>query len=292
MRSIFLTLVLIGSLKLSFACSCSRGLIDLPLAELGLLQTKTSGIQNFGDLIFVGKLLSISATIETADGGFRDLTFKVKKIYKGAYTDTIEIRTARDGDGLCGFFAPPATNCLIFTSIQRDGLYHTYRSDCCKSISKIWDEKRYLKYLKFLDAITQGIDGNYTFFEPHAYRHLKIKNLPDTIETIRFEIKNGQLDGLWKVTDNQGKVLEEGQYLQGEKHGKWTIDSYLNIENDYDSDLSIETEVTKYRLGKIKLQTLTIIDRQINWETGYFETVRKQIFKNGKLKSDEKNKRE
>lgn len=161
MRSIFLALVLSGSLKLSFACSCSRGLIDLPLAELGLLQTRTSGIQNFGDLVFVGKLLSISAAIETADGGFRDLTFKIKKIYKGAYTDTIKIRTARDGDGLCGFFAPPATDCLIFTSIQRDGLYHTYRSDCCKSISKIWDEKRYLKYLQFLDAITDGIDGSH-----------------------------------------------------------------------------------------------------------------------------------
>jgi len=292
MKNIVLTLLLAINLNVLFACSCSRGMIDLPLAEMGLLQTKTSRIQNFGDLIFVGTLLSISATVETEDGGFRDLTFKIKKIYKGSCTDTIKIRTSRDGDGACGFFAPPATDCLIFTNKGRHDLYYTYRSDCCKSISKIHDEKRYLKYLQFLDAVTQGIDGNYNFFEPHSYRHLKIKNLPDTLETMRFGIKDGQLDGLWIVRGNEGNVLEEGKYVEGKKHGKWTIDSYINVKNDYDSDLNIETEVTKYRLGKIKLQTLTIIDRQINWETGYYETTRKQIFKNGKLKFDEKNKRE
>lgn len=258
------------------ACSCSDYPIDLPVAEMGWM---VSG-SNFSGLIFRGTLVDYYEVKEKyysytdVEDIKYELLFEVTKSYKGYAKDTVKVRTNRRSDA-CGFYAPKGTECLIFANKKDNGYYYTYRSDCCKSISRAVDEKRFNKYLRFLESILQKTDGEYVFMQTRSYWQGGYINQADTLEALRYTIKNGTFEGLWKLTDRRGRVLEEGKYVNGKKVGKWKIVSFPN--NDFDGP-SIATEIITYKNGRPQKSKTIVEDKGYN-----FEKDAKSVYKTARI---------
>lgn len=267
-------------LRLGVACSCSDYLLDLPIQEMGWTQSKSARVGNPSDLIFTGTFLEAKRVQEERldflhRKGTQDkyeLVFKLIKSYKGKQADTIRIRTNLGSDA-CGFSAPLQTDCLIFADHQGNGFYYTYRSDCCKSISKAHDEKRYNKYITFLESISNMTDGNYDFKQTRTYWEGGYPAQNDTFALLSYQIKNGQFDGLWKITDRQGRVLEEGYYDQGEHIGTWKIVSFL--QGDGEASVT-KVEHLQYRDGRAWKSEVVIEEKAFNYHTGRAELVRRE----------------
>ena len=278
------------------ACECSGSLIDLPIQEMGLTLTETKGLSNMSDLIFNGTLINsvkITEMEKNAVGYEREsskieMTFKVLKTYKGIKIDTIKIRT-NNGSDACGFGAKSNTDCLIFAYKGENGIYYTYRSDCCKSISKEYDTKRYEKYMTFFHVIIDKIDGDYTFYQTKSYWNGGHRNDKDTLKAIQFSIKNGKFEGDWKIIDRQERVLEKGKFKNGKRDSTWTIVSFQDSKYPKASD-EMKTEIIDYKKGLIKEKMTIIEDKGYNSENFGFEkgdniiyiTLRRQIIKNNK----------
>lgn len=136
-----------------YACSCNCFRIDVPLQDIGLNlvafkapKTKT---------IFIGKFVDY----KTVDSDFV-LTFEVEQTYKGETAPTIEIRTST---GDCGFRATKGATCLISAYEGKNNQLYTASSECCRSVSKDDELKKYVQYKTFLDVVTQKINGKHTF---------------------------------------------------------------------------------------------------------------------------------
>jgi hypothetical protein len=298
-KSLVLLFSLISLTKL-LSCQCGNYLLDLPIQEMGLTLTKTSRLASISDLIFNGTLLNTTKVTEKDAVGSEYessklvLTFKVIRMYKGEMTDTINIRT-NNGSDACGFGAKLNTDCLIFARKSEKGLFYTYRSDCCKSISKEFEPKRYAKYIKFLHAVIDKIDGDYTFYQSNSYWKGGYPNKDDTLRVIQFSIKNKKFNGDWIIFDRQERVLERGKYKNGQRDSTWVVLSFNESKypNAYEE---IKTEIIDYKKGKIKEHIAIIEDKGLNSESFdlekggnlYYITLRKQILKNGKLTFIEK----
>ena len=156
--------------KTAIACDCNTTLIELPIEEMGLAQIETLGASRTSDIIFTGILLDAQSVEETRQNSLFDehkeikleLKFKLIKSYKGDKRDTIKIRT-NNGTDACGFGAKKNAACLIFALKGQGGYHYTYSSECSKSIWKEEDEKRYNKYMTFLESLANMIDGEYIF---------------------------------------------------------------------------------------------------------------------------------
>lgn len=258
------------------ACSCGEYLLDLPIQEMGLLQSKPNKKSGSSDLIFVGKLIDAYEIKEerllflrkkTVEYKY-ELVFKLVKSYKGNSHDTITIRT-NQGSSACGFVAKMNTDCLIFAESEGRGFYYTYHSGCCKSISKEKDEKRFNKYIEFLESILNMKDGEYNFKQARSYWSKE----PDTFDLISYTIKGGKFEGEWKVTNRKGRVIEIGQYKKGKKIGLWKMSSVYG--SDYEG-ISTKTELTEYENNKPLKSTIIIEDRKMNFEIEKIEIVRQQ----------------
>lgn len=258
--------------QVGIACSCGTTLIDLPIKEMGWTQTETQGISSISDIIFIGVLLDARKVEETRQDFLYyeskeskyELTFKLIKSYKGDKRDTIKIRT-NNGSDACGFGAKKNTECLIFGSRGQSGYYYTYRSDCCKSISKEEDEKRYNKYIQFLESLTNMIDGEYVFYQSRAYWRGGYTDVADTLEAIRYKIKNGKLEGTWQIKDREGRVLEKGEYKNGEKSGIWEVISYTKSDLK-EADEQVRIEKIHFKNGKPRKSVTKIEDKVFVWE--------------------------
>lgn len=265
------------------ACSCSNILIDLPLKEMGWTQTETKGISSVSDIVFTGVLLDIREIQEVYQSELYyesnekkyELIFKLIHSYKGDSNDTIKVRT-NISSSACGFWAPLNTECLIFGLRGNNGFYYTFRSDCCKSISKAADKKRYNKYIKFLESLTKMIDGEYVFFQSIAYWQLGYRDTVDTMEVLRYKIKNGVLDGLWQVKDRKGRILEKGEYKNGEKYGIWEVVTYTESDLD-EADEQVRVEQIQFKNGVPWESLITIQDNIFAWKEPYqLQVLRKQ----------------
>ncbi len=276
-------ITLVFSAKLAFACSCSMGLIDLPIKEMGWTQTETSGISSISDVIFTGILLDAQVVEETYQSFFLyetkekkyELKFKLIKSYKGGKSDTIKIRTNYGSDA-CGFGAKLNTECLIFGAKGRGGYFYTYSSECCKSISKEEDEIKYNKYVRFLESLTNMIDGEYIFYQSRGYW---LGGFSDTLEAIRYNIKNGKLEGTWQIKDRNERILERGEYKNGQKTGTWEVISYT--ESDWkDADVQIKIEKILYQNGLPKKSYITVEDKVfVGDKPFHYQLIRKQKIK-------------
>lgn len=265
----------------SQACSCNEQLIDLPIAEMGWTQSKSEGISSLSDIIFSGKLIHYTKIIEEAlsyqkqkTKRYRyEITFELIKPYKGNISDTILIRTNRGSDA-CGFGAKLNTDCLIFAKQNGNGFYYTYSSECCKSISKNREEKRYNKYINFLESMLNMEDGEYDFKQTSQYLDGGYPNKKDTLDLIKYTIKNGKFQGAWKITDRKGNIIEQGNYKNGRKIGTWKIVSIH--ENLYES-ITTETESITYKNGK-PFKSETIIEERIfDYEKRKGNKIKRQI---------------
>lgn len=280
MKKIIVSVFIIFITQLGFSCSCSESLLDLPIKEMGWTQSKSTGISSLNNIIFTGKLISIIPIEEESLISFHkksishknELVFKIIKSYKGNSPDTISIRTNRGSDA-CGFDAKINTDCLIFANQKDNGCYYTYRSDCCKSIAKEKDEKRYNKYITFLESILNMKDGVYNFKQSRGYWDGGSQNLRDTLDLINFKIKNGKFEGEWKITDRKGRVLEIGNYKNGNKIGLWKIVSIY--PSNYDGT-STETELIRYKNNQPIHADMIIEDQKFNFEKGKYEIIRIQ----------------
>ncbi|MFN8278652.1 MAG: hypothetical protein U0V49_00060 [Saprospiraceae bacterium] len=269
--------------RVAIACSCGSSLIDLPIKEMGWTQTETAGISSISDIIFTGILIDAKKVEETYQNFIfydsketkYELIFKLIKSYKGDKNDTIKIRT-NNGSDACGFEAKKNTECLIFGSKGQSGYYYTYRSDCCKSISKEEDERRYNKYIKFLESLTNMIDGEYVFFQSRAFWRGGYPDVADTLEAIRYNIKNGKLEGTWQIKDRKGRILEKGEYENGQKSGTWEVISYT--ESDLkEADEQVRIEKIHFKNGKPRKSVTTIEDKVFVWEEPFHsQLIRKQ----------------
>lgn len=248
----------------SKACSCGEYLIDLPIKEMGWTQSKSDGISSLSDIIFSGRLIQLTEVIEEAllyqhqkSQRLRyELKFVLLKSYKGNISDTILIRT-NIGSEACGFIAKLETDCLIFASQQGNGFYYTYRSDCCKSISKNRDENRYNKYIDFLESIINKIDGKYRFKQTRGYWKQGVIDTEEVLDLIEYEIVHGKLEGLWKITDRKGRVIEKGHYSNGQRIGTWEV---LSIYKSKNEGVTTEKELITYENGQATKSEITILD--------------------------------
>ena len=277
------------------ACQCYSSLIDLPVQEMGLTQTESEKLSSFSDLIFNGSLILISKVIDKRKDAFGyeteetklELTFKVHRNYRGEMKDTLKIRTNYGSDA-CGFGAQLNTDCIIFAH-KSNGIYYTYRSDCCKSISKEYEPKRYEKYLKFFNVIIDKIDGNYIFYQTASYWNGGYVNDKDTLKAMQFSIKNGKFEGEWVIIDRLERILEHGKFKNGKRNGVWKILSFKESKYPQASD-EIKTETIYFKKGYKKEYGSVIEDKGYNWEildfdkdgSNFYFTLRKQILKNGK----------
>lgn len=276
-------IILVLCAQAGIACSCGTTLIDLPIKEMGWTQTETAGISSMSDIIFTGILLDAQKVEETYQSSLfyesketkYELIFKLVKSYKGDKNDTIKIRT-NNGSDACGFGAKKNTECLIFGAKGRSGYYYTYRSDCCKSISKEEDEKRYNKYMRFLESLTNMIDGEYVFFQSRSYWRGGYPDVADTLEAIRYTIKNGKLEGTWQIKDRKGRILEKGEYENGQKSGTWEVISYT--ESDLkEADEQVRIEKIHFKNGEPRKSVTTIEDKVFVWEEPFqYQLIRKQ----------------
>lgn len=277
------TIVLVLCSHMGIGCSCGTLLIDLPIKEMGWTQTETEGISNLSDLIFTGVLIDARKVEETYQNFLNhetketkyELIFKLIKSYKGEKNDTIKIRT-NNGSDACGFGAKKHTECLIFASKDKGGYYYTYSSECCKSISKAFEEKRYNKYIKFLESLSNMTDGNYIFYQSPSYYKGGYPDTTETMEVIRYNIKNGKLEGTWQIKDRKGRVLEKGEYKNGQKIGTWEVVSYTksDLEN---ADEQIRIEKIQFKKGEPRKSVTTIEDMIFVWEEPFVpQLIRKQ----------------
>lgn len=279
MKKLLITfLLLISIIDLSLACSCNDYLLDLPIKEMGWTESNSERISSISDLIFTGVLLEYYLIEEEELSHLKykskisryELVFKLIKSYKGEKQDTVRIRTNRYSSS-CGFEVRVNTECLIFANYGNQGFYYTYRSDCCKSISKALDEKRFNKYVKFLDSIINMIDGQYDFKQSRTYWHRGGQNQMDTLDLISYTIKDGKFEGKWRITDRRGRILEEGQYEKGKKIGLWKVFSVNEVDSVIDS---FKTELIEYNAGRPIKSKIVIEDKKYIYEKGHYEIVR------------------
>ncbi|UZR95684.1 hypothetical protein [Chondrinema litorale] len=212
---IFLLFILFTISQEVFACKCfwPTGKIDLPFVEMGWATSERERDINDDNIIFTGALVDTSyIKVKTQDIFFKDieliqlqLTFKVKKLYKGvrqlSAIDTFKILTAPTSSS-CGFIPPLNSENIIF-AWEQHGYYYTRRSDCSKSISKYWNEKRYNKYIKFLEVMINKPDGEYEFYQ--AKDNYLNEALEEDQLMAKFKIVNGKLEGEWLVKDKEGE---------------------------------------------------------------------------------------
>lgn len=246
------------------ACSCNEFRLDLPIQEFGLTNLEINERSDFSDLIFTGRFIQyhsikeekLNLNHDKSEEKKFELMFKLIKSYKGPSADTLRIRTNYGSDA-CGFAAKQNSECLIFAKKGTNGFYYTYSSECCRSISKEREEKRYNRYLDFIESIINMKDGNYNFKQSKSYWDKGYPSSLDTLDLISYGIVNGQFDGEWKITDRSGLVIEQGHYENGEKEGIWIFkssfgdDNYLGYTN--------ETEYIKFKSGK-PYKSKTIIE--------------------------------
>ena len=262
------------------ACSCGEYLIDLPIKEMGWTQSKSDRISSFSDIIFSGKLIQKSEIVEEellyqnqkSQRQRIEMKFELIKSYKGRLSDTILIRT-NSSSAACGFSAKVESECLIFANQKGNGFYYTYRSDCCKSISKNREEKRYNKYINFLESITKMKDGKYDFKQTRGYWNYGGRNNEESLDLIEYEIKDGKFEGLWKITDRKGRVIETGQYRNGLKVGIWEI---LSIYESNCEGICTEREFITYENGKAIKSEITVLDKKYDYESMKEKIVVKQ----------------
>ncbi len=277
-----LTIIIVMAITIQngIACSCGDYLLDLPIKEMGWTQSKSERISSMSDIIFSGVLLEYHPIEEerlnylnkkTVEYRY-ELVFKLIKSYKGDSQDTIRIRTNRGSDA-CGFGAKENTNCLIFANQNGNGFYYTYRSDCCKSISQEQDKKRYKKYIDFLESIVNMKDGDYNYKQTRTYWNGGYPNQLDTLDLISYKIRDGKFEGEWKITDRKGRIIERGQFYNGQKIGTWEVVSIY--ESEYEG-ISTETEMVEYKEGKPFKAEIIIEDKKFNFEEGKYDTVRIQ----------------
>ncbi|MEZ4918184.1 MAG: hypothetical protein R2792_03675 [Saprospiraceae bacterium] len=281
-----LAILLLTTAQCALACSCDDSLVDLPVKEMGWTQNASEGLSGLSDLIFTGILLEVNVVEEIHQGYLfnerkvrqYELVFQQIKFYKGDSSDILKIRTNMGSDA-CGFGAKLHTECLIFANKSERGYYYTYRSDCCKSISKVEDEKRYAKYTQFMESILNMIDGEYVFYQSKSYWSGGHPDRADTLEAMRYTIRNGKFEGSWLIKDRSGRILEKGEYKNGLKTGVWLEVSYSDSPLEA-CERQKTTEKISYRNGAPMKSLVTIQDEQFSLEEPFgYRTVRKQKIK-------------
>lgn len=253
----------------SLACSCKERELDLPIAELGLLSDDSSINTSFDDYIFQGRLVSsekieideIKDLCRKSKSYAVELKFEVVQAYKGDYIDKGDTIIVYTSLGSCGFYSPINSNSIIFAESVGLGRYFTYRGDCCKSVSEAQDQMRYNEYKRFIEIVTNMIEGKHEFKQPNTHWNGGRINLNYTNPQLEFEIKDGEFNNLWRVALRNGTVIEEGHYRNGKRSGKWT---FRRIERNffeyYDYSTIIHVEM-HYRKGKAYRKTLKELRR-------------------------------
>ena len=109
-------------------------------------------------------------------------------------------------------------------------------------------------------------DGEYIqYYRDLPYLDGKILRYRNDVVAAVFSIKNGQLDGYAKWIAADGKLIKQGNYLNGARHGEWNVFSY---EAKYDETQTKIPEPRKYTLELLeesiaKQQYDTVVER---WE--------------------------
>ncbi len=99
----------------------------------------------------------------------------------------------------------------------------------------------------------------------------------DTLEAIRYNIKNGKLEGTWQIKDRKGKVLEKGEYKNGQKSGTREVISYSESELK-EANEQVRVEIIHFKNGEPKKSITTIEDKVFVWEETFdSQLIRKQI---------------
>lgn len=242
----FLSVVLLFMPFRILACSCGTYFLDLPVKEMGLTITEAKRISDNSPIIFDGLLIEQDTFLNTERGYLQfKYTFKVERYYKGQEADTIII-FSNIGSSACGFDTKLNTKSIIFAQGSSEKGYYTWRSDCCKSIAKAFYPNRYQRYLKFLNVVTDKTDGEYIFYQSYAHFRFYDFYPADTSNclALHFTIRNGQFEGAWKLMNVQKDILEQGNFKNGKRHGKWQVNT-----NKSRSGEQIK-QVIKFRNGK------------------------------------------
>lgn len=74
-----------------------------------------------------------------------------------------------------------------------------------------------------MESLLNGTDGHYVFYQSPDYYKGDYPDTTETLDAIRYTIRNGKLEGAWQVKDRKGRVLEQGNYKNSQKTGVWEI---------------------------------------------------------------------
>lgn len=69
-------------------------------------------------------------------------------------------------------------------------------------------KKKIEEQIKFLESLSNMIDGSYIFYQSPRYYKGGYPDTTETMEAIRYTIKNGKLEGDWIITHRTNRVLE------------------------------------------------------------------------------------
>ena len=72
----------------------------------------------------------------------------------------------------------------------------------------------------------------------------------------QVEYYKGKRNGKYKVTNDDGEIIKEGEYLNGEKTGKWkeVYDNGLIFEGEYSNDMKNGKGKEYYKNGEIEFE--------------------------------------
>ena len=219
-----------------YGCSCETSRFDLP--ELEMDEPRHSWV------LFKGIPLLLQDTV-MQNSTYAVYTYRVTHVYAGVLADTIKVFTPKSSE-MCGFYDEIGSPSII-TAYPKLGDYHTAREDCIKTVSRHSDPKKYAQWDSFLTSIFEGIDGTYRLEQPASYFSGGYIDTVYSAPLLSYTIRDGKLDGEWKLYTRAGKLLESGSYQNGARFGEW-----WRREEILDSDkVIVQTTLRVYQEGRI-----------------------------------------
>jgi len=221
-----LFLKLLGSAVLLFnlpfgvsACSCTEKPVSIPIKSFGLgIEDSWTGRLN-DQLVFEGILVDVKQDTSKREKDY-ELVFEMVDNFKGECIEIISVWTNHTGGG-CGFRAKVGSYSIVHAAYDSTSqIYYAYRADCWAGVSEFNEPDRFKQYRQFLISYKYEIDGHYKFSQRLNYWPINVPTSRYT-DCVEYTIRNGLLDGEWKVINRAGELVERGFYKKGIKVGEW-----------------------------------------------------------------------
>lgn len=258
-------------------CTCMGHDNPYPIDEFSL--TRIGKLIATKEIIFEGKIIRIEDEQENRYGGNVKLVFEVNNKYKGTISDTVTVETATSSAS-CGISYYRDKEWIIFAYLrEREYQEDVYETNICtRSVEKSY-ARSYNRLKRFLDIVSTKKEGRHEFYKDEV-------NKIDLL--IQLEYHSDSLCEKWKLWDDLGNLIEQGEYINSQKHGEWKT---VLLNAKYAKEIFYETfEEGKrvsfkliYRVYSVKTQKLEKEELSIKGQKG---KLIREFDEEGQLKSE------